>query len=111
MGLGLTTPFTAGADVVTAVAFAAMGTVAVVTAVRRRRAGDPGRRPRVGRAWIAWAGLFVALEVATYIGGLGGGRHAFPTFSSLLDAATAHTGAKVLVALAWLGLGWGLFGP
>jgi hypothetical protein len=113
--LGFTTPFTTGADILTAVAFAAMAAVALRTALRQRTGGRGdvagNGRARIGRAWLVWAGLFAALEVATYIGGWSGGRHAYPTLSSLLDTATGHVGTKALVALVWLALGWGLFGP
>lgn len=123
VALALTTPFTVGADVVTALAFVAMGAVAARTLARRRALGQARPsgavggavarvrdRARLGRAWVVWALALAGLELGTYLAGMSGGRHAFPTLSSLIDEATRTTGPKVLVALVWLALGWGLFG-
>jgi hypothetical protein len=110
VALALTTPFTTGADVVTALSFVAMGAVAARTLAGRRAQPRAVARPRLGRAWVAWGAVVAALELGTYLAGRSVGRHAYPTLSSLVDDATRTAGPKVLVALAWLALGWGLFG-
>lgn len=75
----------------------------------RRFGGAPaGGRPTVV-AWLAVAALIVALELVTLFAGASGARHAFPTVSSLYDAAARARAAKALLAVVWLGLGWSLF--
>jgi hypothetical protein len=104
-----TTPFTAGADLVTAVPFAAVGAVLVAGLVRRRPSVAAARR----RLW-PWAAVLGALalwEVATYAAGVSLGRHAFPTLSSLYDEAVRVRSAKALCFAAWLALGFGLVRP
>lgn len=122
--LAVSTPFTTGAEIATAVAFAAMAVVAVATARRRAvwsdsapgptprpdPAPEPAPRPRAGRVWAVWAGLVVALELSTYLAGISGGRQDYPTLSSLIDEVTRSDWTRGLLALAWLALGWGLFG-
>jgi len=118
-----TRPFSAGADVVVAVALAAAAAVAAWRAVVDRPrhggggegvAGDgPARRPvRVGRggrrvlvAWGAVVAGAVALELFSYTHGP---RAAYPTLSSLLDSLDAGRLGKTVAGAAWLALGWWL---
>ena len=60
-------------------------------------------------AWGAVTAVAVLLELATYVAGQLATRHAFPTLSSLYDAAARARPAKALVAVVWLALGWALF--
>jgi hypothetical protein len=117
-----TTPFTMGADLVTAVPFAFAGALVARTLVRRRsalgtevRPGGPAASsedPAHGRrhlgAWVIAIGFFVALELASYFAGFGHSRHAFPTLSSLYDSAAQWRAAKAVLFFSWLALGWGL---
>lgn len=108
-----TTPFTAGADALTAVAFVPLGGVMVVSLARRRRRGL-ARLPAElapGGAVVPWVGALAALvlwELATYAAGFAAGRHAFPTVSSLADQAFRWRGAKAALFALWLAMGWGL---
>ena len=104
-----TRPFTTAADVVTAVPYALAAALVVRAVVRR----GPGRRAPVVSwpallPWAAALGAFCLWELVTYVAGLGGDRHGFPTASSLFDLADRARPAKAAMFAAWLGLGWGL---
>ena len=58
--------------------------------------------------WVLVVGAFCVWELVTYVAGLSGARHAYPTISSLLDTAFRWRGAKAAVFVAWAGVGWGL---
>ena len=105
-----TTPFTAGADTVTAVPFAVAAALGVRALLRRREHPQAISRPAGGRMlpWVISLGALVVWEVVTYAAGFSGGRHAFPTISSLADEAFRHRGAKAAAFAGWLGLGWGV---
>lgn len=108
-----TTPFTAGADAMTALSFAAVAVVMVSSLVRRRRQGQTRLSTDVAAGgsvvpWTVVLSVFVVWEVVTYAAGFAGGRHAFPTVSSLTDQAFRWRGAKAALFAAWLALGWGL---
>ena len=102
-------PFTAAADLLTAVAFAVLGAVLVRTIARRRRRGRPptrAGRPAYG-LWAVAVAAFGCFELFTYFAGFSG-RHAYPTLSSLADTAFHWQAAKGAVFALWIGLGWGL---
>lgn len=130
--VGTTTPFTTQADVTVAVGFAAMALVAGrswprSTTPSAAKSADVGIAQGGGagggmpqgesaglgvRRWAPWLvaiGLVVALELGTYFAGFSGGRHAFPTLSSLSDTVERSTGGQAVLAWLWLVLGWGLF--
>jgi hypothetical protein len=121
-----TQPFTASANISVIVGYVLMGVVATRALVRRSR--EKRRAP--GRAddrattaeissveshrgamilWIVSIGALLVLEIVTYVAGFSAGRNAFPTTSSLYDAAARWTAAKAAVVFAWMSLGWGLF--
>ena len=120
-----TTPFTSGADAAVAVGFALMAVPAGAalfhwTADARKptspiptgtapSVGPPRQRWRRCVPWLAALALLVAVELSTYLAGLGGDRHDFPTLSSLYDTAARSQAAKATLVLAWMALGWGLF--
>lgn len=105
-----TTPFTAGADTAVAVGFALMAVLAGRTLRRRRRQPGTAPVPATGslRPWVAVIGVLLALELTAYLAG-GSDRQAWPTLSSLYDAAAIDRWAKGLFAGLWLAMGWGLF--
>jgi hypothetical protein len=108
-----TTPFTEGADLVTAVPFLPVGAVMARSWVRRRRRGEARLAAEVApggdvRPWVLVIGALVVWELATYAAGFEGGRHAWPTVSSLADEAFRWRGAKAALFGAWLAAGWAL---
>jgi hypothetical protein len=116
-----TTPFTATADVLTAIPLAALAVVVAVQLLEGAGAGgagaprpwdrrpDPGLHsdgPGVARQVLPWLTLVaaaLALELFNY---LSGARATHPTISSMYDSAARWRAVKALVVLAWLGLGW-----
>ncbi len=114
---GETTPFTWPADLVTAVALVA-GVIGVGLRIRsdRRLAAEPAAPGPVPSAppahrrwpWLVVVVAVVAWELVTYFAGASGaaGREAYPTLSSLFDAATDGPALRALAFLLWLGLGW-----
>lgn len=78
-------------------------------AIGRLRRGQPvtARHPSIA-PWLAVAAVIVAYELVTLALGAGD-RRAFPTVSSLYDAAARLRPAKAALALLWLGLGAALF--
>ena len=125
----ITRPFTVPADVVTALPVAAGFALGLRATVARRallarralvadeasldvpeaRAGAGARRSMW--PWVAALSLLGAWELAVYVAGLGHGRHAFPTLSSLYDEVTRWRAVKAALFAAWLALGWGLTRP
>lgn len=105
-----TNPFTTGADALTAVVFGLAGLVLVRTVLRRHAgAAAPVASPRpVFLPWLLVLSTFCTWELVTYVAGFSGGRHAYPTISSLLDAASRWRGAKVAMFVVWTALGWGV---
>jgi hypothetical protein len=104
-----TTPFTTGADAAVAVGFALVALVAGSTLRRRRRLERPAEPAGRLWPWMGVIGMLVVLELVAYVAGNDGHRHAWPTLSSLYDAAAADRWAKGGFAGLWLALGWGLF--
>jgi hypothetical protein len=126
-----TTPFTAGSYLAVSVGFVPIVLLAIHALLRRHRAvatptptpaPTPGPAPTPDpapthdpvtagspKAWMIAIGLFVVLELVTYIAGFWAPRHAYPTTSSLYDQAATHTAAKAAIVWAWLALGWGMF--
>lgn len=111
-----TKPFTTGADVTTAVGFAAMCAVMVDTLRRRHRASTNQKVGAVGKAdgrlvgWLIAISIFAVWEIAMYFAGFSGNRARFPTLSSLYDSAVRWRAAKAIFLVVWLWLGWGFFG-
>lgn len=107
LGAATTTPFTWGADVVTAIPIA----VVVVLAIARWPAHpdraavlteeDGPRHPYLG--WVVLFVVVVGWELVQYLAR--GSRSAHPTLSSMADAFDAHSGAKAVAFFAWLWLG------
>jgi hypothetical protein len=114
-GAATTTPFTAAADVVTALPVIAVVLSAVLCwPVRPGSAGprvpheapDAAATPSAAHPYRAWIGLLVvvvAFELLEYFAR--GSRGAHPTLSSMADAVDRHVGLKALVFFAWLCLG------
>ena len=108
-----TTPFSGAADAACAAGFAAVGVG--ILAHRARlvtcaldRSGQDATQPAL---W-PWVVCLVALgvwELVTYVAGLDGRRHIYPTISSLYDEAARWHGAKALAFFLWVGLGWRSF--
>jgi hypothetical protein len=102
----VTTPFTSGAEAVTAVA---LGLVTIEVALRWRRpglarAGDgapAGHRAR----WWPWLALGAALVAWELVCFFLGPRVDHPTVSSLYDSATRWRAVKAALFLGWLSLG------
>jgi hypothetical protein len=107
-----TTPFTLGADLVTALP---IGFAAVVFGLRmrwpRRSPGIPAGSPaqpatstgRWSLVWLGAAGLVLGWELFVYSQTP---RHLHPTLSTLIDTVDdGHAGKSLMFAL-WLVLGW-----
>ena len=115
VGITLTTPFAgpqAGLTVLAGAGLVAVLTVAAGWGRSSTTAGPPppGAKGRPSlAAWGAVTAVAVLFELATYVAGELATRHAFPTLSSLYDAAAQARPAKALVAVVWLVLGWVLF--
>lgn len=107
-----TTPFTLAADVATAVPLAIAMAIAIVVAVVVRRRRSPGEAESApsgqGTLWPWWAlmGVVAVVELVAYVAGLGTHRYAYPTISSLYDAASSVRAVKALLFFGWLALGW-----
>jgi hypothetical protein len=105
LGAAATTPFTAPADVMTAVPIAVVTvlTVALWPARPRRPAAlRPGpRHPYMG--WVFLLAVVVGWELVEYL--WRGSRGAHPTLSSMADALDAHLAGKAAAFGAWLWLG------
>ncbi|MGA2520034.1 MAG: hypothetical protein ABSG81_04355 [Acidimicrobiales bacterium] len=104
-----TRPFTVSADALTAVPLAGAVLIVVMRSRRPTPRTDPGRirttaapSPWWG-AWLVVLAAVVAWELFCYVSGP---RHAYPTFSSLLDVLDAHRPGKAAAYGAWLALGW-----
>jgi hypothetical protein len=116
----LTTPFSTASNLAVAAGFVLMaipfGHTLALRSRRRRRRTLPSR-PRSslmwgrGRAWLVAITVLLVVELVSYFAGFDGGRHSFPTVSSLYDAASRWTALKAAIVFAWLALGWGLFAP
>lgn len=118
-----TRPFTDGADLSVATGFVLVGLVGAAAMWRRRHDGSDkpaaserdrppdelGLGHRDTRLWWAVVALIIALEIAGYAGGFVVDRAAFPTLSSLYDAASRSTAGKATIVFVWMVLGWGLF--
>jgi len=107
--LAATTPFTLAADVLTAVALAALALGAARTLVRSSgpAADRAGLRPLA--PWVALAVAVVGWELGTYFAGAPRADH--PTFSSMADAVDRTFVLKMAMGMAWLGLGRRLARP
>lgn len=109
-----THPFSAASDAAVLGGAVVVGVVAVRTLLRRRgaQAAPPSRpapsRPRI-TAWMVVTACIVAYELATLLAGAIASRQAFPTVSSLYDAAARSRDAKAAIVFVWLALGWSLF--
>ncbi len=118
-----TTPFTEAADTAVAVGFALLAIPAAVSLLQhnvRRGVGSDGSgssseplaiagdQPKL-QVWMAAIVAIAVYELFTYVAGIVGTRHAFPTLSSLYDTAASSQLAKALFVFAWMALGWGLF--
>jgi hypothetical protein len=113
VAVSFTKPFTFGADLLTAVALAAMVVAQVVVELRSRRtppesaAAVPfaslASRFRRCVLWIATCVAFTGLELFTYTGHP---RREYPTFSSLSDDVSASQAGRAILFIAWLCLGW-----
>lgn len=120
VGAAWTTPFTQGADVMTAIPIGALA-VGVVVCWPLRPARDPlgggiggradgsGRSDSSGRAsehpyraWVVLTAVVVAWELAEYA--RPGTRGAHPTLSSMADAVDRVVALKAVVFLAWIWL-------
>jgi hypothetical protein len=99
-------PFTAAADAATAAPIALVGAIGLRALLRPAAAGETD----AGRAgpFVLAIAIAVVLEVATYLAGLGGRRHAYPTLSSLYGAAARLRAAKASLFALWIALGWSL---
>jgi hypothetical protein len=97
-----TTPFSAGADAVTALG---LGLVTLEVALRWRRTptmattAGPGEPPARRWPWLALAVVVVAWELASLFLGP---RVAHPTISSLYDSATHWQAVKAACFFVWL---------
>ncbi|HEX4244148.1 MAG TPA: hypothetical protein VHY77_01160 [Acidimicrobiales bacterium] len=106
----LTTPFTARANVMTAMPLltAALG-AAWLGHIRRAppKSGEEPARPTGNRLWPWWVGLGVvgAWELFSY---LQLPRFEHPTFSSLYDSASRWQPLKAALFFGWLALGWAI---
>jgi hypothetical protein len=106
-----TTPFSWGADVVTALPIVVVGVAAVVRwPVHPVRAGElvsdgggAGASRHPFRWWVVLVGAVVAWELVEYLAR--GSRGAHPTLSSMADAFDRHEAAKAVAFFAWLWLG------
>ncbi len=113
-----TKPFTWGADLLCAIAFAPMAAAAFV---RFRRMREARRHDGEFRGlqepyqalepWLLVVGLLILWELVTYFAGFGGHREEFPTLSVLYNSAASLRPTKAILFLLWLCLGWGLFRP
>jgi hypothetical protein len=109
LGAAATTPFTAAADVMTAIPIAVVTVLAVALwpAHPDRSAalvedGRPGlRHPYMG--WVFLLAVVVGWELVEYL--WRGSRAAHPTLSSMADALDAHLVGKAAAFLTWLWLG------
>ncbi len=96
-----TQPFSWQADLMTAVPIALLAVGAIVYWPRhpvRTQAARPYW------PWVVALAIVVAWELVNDL--VPGARGDHPTLSSMLNAVDRHYGLKVLVFLAWLGLGW-----
>jgi hypothetical protein len=105
-----TTPFTRGANEMTALPLAMallaavlLGHVLRAQGTRERRAALPTGR----RLWPWWAaiGLVGAWELFCYVDLP---RHEHPTFSSLYDSASRWQPLKAMLFFGWLAVGWAI---
>jgi hypothetical protein len=103
LGAGATTPFTAPADVLTAVPIVLLAVLAIVRwpAHPRPRPVPAGTHPYV--PWLLLTAVVVAGELANYLAA--GPRTAHPTLSSMADAVDHHYLLKALLFFGWLCLG------
>jgi hypothetical protein len=105
--VSFTRPFTLAADVVTAVALAAMLVAQVVFAVRARRARETATRPALPfRSFVPWLVACIAVVAFELIEYTEQPRQAHPTLSSLSDDLSEWRIGKAALFVAWLGLGW-----
>lgn len=105
-----TTPFTTGANVMTALPLllAALGAVWLGHVSRSQRKVGPSRpRPPGRNLWPWWVsiGLVGAWELFCYFQLP---RFAHPTFSSLYDSASRWQPLKAALFFGWLALGWAI---
>ncbi|HWE67762.1 MAG TPA: hypothetical protein VG298_14065 [Acidimicrobiales bacterium] len=101
-----TTPFTTGADIVTALPMVALvGLLTIRWPWRTKSIRRPPARP--GHPYLPWVILFVAVggwEIFNYL--VHGSRSNHPTFSSMTTAVNRYYLLKALDFLAWFSLGW-----
>jgi hypothetical protein len=100
-----TTPFTTGADVLTAVPLVVVVVVAVVQQRRPRWLRLPADDPPMAGSWLPWVAVVVVVVAWEVFCELAGPRSAHPTLSSIEVAVTRGRAAKAAVVAAWLALG------
>ena len=107
--VSFTTPFTAGADLVTAVALVAMLVAQIALFLReehRRRIEVPPRHRGGVARYLTWIALCVCVTVFELYNYFESPRSAHPTLSSLSDELTGQRLGKAVLFVAWLALGW-----
>jgi hypothetical protein len=108
--LASTSPFTTGADALTALA---LGAAAVVLAVRLSRRSVQMAPAAIGEStglvsalpWIVLLAVMIGWELFSFFGGP---RPAHPTLSTVYDLVSRWPAVKAAIVLAWLVLGWEL---
>jgi hypothetical protein len=109
-----TRPFTLGADVVTAVALAAVAGWGVLREEQGRRASRASKEPARGegpvgapwgRRWLVWVGVGAAVGGFELFCYLSAPRAQHPTLSALVDILDATRPGKIVAFAAWLALG------
>jgi hypothetical protein len=107
LGASWTRPFSAPADVLTALACVPPAVVFVSSLLGPHRAlvTSASERSQAGRRWPWWivSAAVIALELSSY---LELPRAAHPTLSSLYVTASGHRAVKAVIFLAWMALGW-----
>ena len=110
LGAAATTPFTAAADILTAVPIAAMAVVVLVWWPRRvtpvRPAAGEGAPAHPYALWVVVLAVFAGWELFNYLAP--GTRAEHPTLSSMTDAVDRYYPLKALLFLGWLRLGWSI---